>query len=237
MRRPHFLLIIMMLLAACGDRSVPVEPSEPSSAADASIPIAAPAEAEDAFTIVMLGDSLTAGFGLSTADAFPEQMLTMLENRGYELDLVNAGVSGDTTGGGLARYDWSVKSADPDLLIVALGANDFLGGGTAEAARENLADIIELAQADGIEVILAGIDTGNLAEDDPRIAEFATIYPDLSETYNVPHYPDILAGIRGLTQLLQLDGLHPTREGARVMAESLADFLEPHLPPVEATAN
>ena len=152
----HFLLIFVMLLAACGSETEIAEDATAVPQAATEPAPAEPIEAEDAaFTIVMLGDSLTAGYGLDREDALPEQMGAIFQRNGYQVNMVNAGVSGDTTAGGLARYDFSVKSAEPDLLVVALGANDFINGMSAAAARANLAAIIEKAQSDGVAVILA----------------------------------------------------------------------------------
>lgn len=236
MRPGSVLLIIIMLLSGCGEQVVRPEqddmdtpdavletvPKEPNLA----VPVS-----DGAFTIVVLGDSLTAGFGLAREDALPEQMGALFAASGRDnVTMVNAGVSGDTTAGGLARYDWSVASANPDLLIVALGANDFLGGVAATDARGNLAQIIERAQAGNVSVILANVEAGDIATRDPRIAAYAAIYPDLAETYDVPLFKGILGGVRGQTGLIQSDGLHPTRQGVAIMAERLAGFVAAYLP-------
>lgn len=233
MRAIHLLLIIIIALAGCGDRSdrpaanVPATPIASVQSADRQIttPVA-----ETRFTIVMLGDSLTAGFGLATREALPEQVALILERDGYAVNVVNAGVSGDTTAGGLARYDWSVASANPDLLIVALGANDFLGGIPAATARANLAAILARAQSDGTPVILASVEAGEIAQNDARIRAYAVIYAELAAEYDVPLFVDILSGVRGKPSLVQLDGLHPTREGVKVMAARMGKFIVPYLP-------
>lgn len=237
MRSGHVLLIIgmasTMLLTACGRTED--KPEAPPSATAATVETVSSLPAEridaDAFKIVMLGDSLTAGFGLPREDALPEQMDALFAEAGREnIVMINAGVSGDTTAGGLSRYDWSVKSADPDMLIVALGANDFLGGAPASLARDNLAAIIERAQEDNLPVILASVEAGAIADRDPRIAAYAAIYPELAETYGVPLYQGILTGVRGRPELVQKDGLHPTREGVAIAAARMVDFIETHLP-------
>ena len=239
----HFLLIIGMLLTACsGEQHAPTAsaPERPApvaisgegateTAKDAQLDTQTNAE-DTAFTIVMLGDSLTAGFDLAIEEALPDQVALLLESKGYDVNVINAGVSGDTTAGGLARYDWSVASANPDLLIVALGANDFLGGLSPTRAKDNLGSILERAKADGLEVILASVEAGNRGDDDPRIAEYSAIYPELAEAYDVPLFEDILRGVRDDFTLVQLDGLHPTRDGVKLMARRMARFLEPHLP-------
>ncbi len=236
MRKIYFLLIIMMALAACSGQET--APAANVSDVPAAAPVSAQAETpaparSERFTIVMLGDSLTAGFGLAADEALPEQVARILRGKNFEVDVINAGVSGDTTAGGLARYDWSVTSVMPDLLIVALGANDFLNNIPAKQARENLRTIITRAQADDIALILASVDAGGNDDDDPRITEYAAIYPELAAQYNVPLFEDILRGVRGEFSLIQLDGLHPTRDGVKVIAQRLAKFVEAYLPEEE----
>ena len=229
----HFLLIIMMILAACG--SGPEAPVDTGERGQAPQPVLVSPAAEEApeaapYKIVMLGDSLTAGFGLAADEALPERLEVIFEGNGFDVDVVNAGVSGDTTAGGLARYDWSVASAEPDLLVVALGANDFFNGVPARAARDNLAAILARAQADGVPVILASVEAGDNPDENPRIEEYAAIYPELAAEYDVPLFEDILRGVRGDLSLVQLDGLHPTREGVKVMATRMAKFIGAYLP-------
>ena len=233
MRKIHFLLIIIMTLAACGKQEgAPAAGAPPASgSAPVSVEVAPQTPAQDErFTIVMLGDSLTAGFGLATDEALPEELARILARNGFNLDVINAGVSGDTTAGGLARYDWSVASAKPDLLIVALGANDFLQRIPAEQARKNLSAIIERAQGDGVGVVLASVEAGGNEDEDPRIDAYAAIYPELAAKYDVPLFEDILRGVSGEFTLMQLDGLHPTREGVKIIATRMAKFVGPYLP-------
>lgn len=183
--------------------------------------------AGDQFVIVMLGDSLTAGFGLNELNAPPAQIEQRLRAAGVEASVINAGVSGDTTGGGLARFDWSVTSAKPDLLVVALGANDYLGGVAPERAKENLAAIIKRAKGEGIDVALVGIAPRSTAAADPRGTEYSAIYPDLAAAFDIPLQPAMLKGVRDNPDLLQGDGLHPNVEGAAIIADNLAAFLAP----------
>lgn len=173
-------------------------------------------------TVVMLGDSLTAGFGLAAEEALPAALERRLAEIGVSAVFVNAGVSGDTTGGGRDRYDFSVRGADADLVLVALGANDFLRGLAPEIAKENLAAIIEAAQADGAPVALIGLKppTGGA-----RAAAFAAIYPALAEAYGVPLFDAMLRSVRNKPALIQSDGLHPTAAGVEMIAEDLAPFV------------
>ena len=236
MRTIHSLLIIMMLVAGCGSEQQPLTQSAPAIAAEppAPKPVSAPEPVQDdRFTIVMLGDSLTAGFDLAARDALPEQLSALLKRNGFDVNIINAGVSGDTTAGGLARYDWSVASANPDMVVVALGANDFFNRVPAATARKNLAEIIARAKADGIEVILASVEAGGNPDEDPRIEEYSAIYPDLASEYDVPLFEDILKGVSGDFALVQLDGLHPTREGVKLMATRMGKFLGAYLPEPE----
>ena len=195
----------------------------------ALVGVAPVSRAGEAPVVVMLGDSLTAGYGLPEDQALPVQVGTALAALGIDAEMVNAGMSGDTTGGGLDRYDWSVRSADPDLLLIALGANDFLRGLSAEATTANLSKIIETAQGDGVDVVLISVEARSTELTDSREAAFAAIYPSLAETYDVTHYRGLLDGVRDRPELLQPDGLHPTAEGVRLMAERLAAFLTPYI--------
>mgnify|MGYP003652356683 CR=1 FL=1 len=227
---PSKLLVISaLLLTGCGSPSeeAPVTKNAPAVSSVATPPEAPAIETpatldEAAYKIVMLGDSLTAGYGLSPSDALPEQIEYILLGDGLDVDLVNAGVSGDTSAGGLARYDWSVTSADPDLLVVALGANDYLGGVDPARTRANLSAIIERAQADDLPVLLVSVSARSNAADDPRAAEFAAIYPELAQTYGVDLYEGLVDDVQDRPDLLQPDGLHPTAEGVIVIATPLA---------------
>ena len=221
-----------LLLAACGDAPAPVANADASTNVPAANPAQPAAEAnpQSEFpTVVFLGDSLTAGFGLPEDAALPVQVADRLSAAGRPINAVNAGVSGDTTSNGLARYDWSVSAAGPDLVVLALGANDYLMGLSPEIAKANLAAIIEKAQASDTAIILAGIEPRSQAASGSRDAAFAALYPSLSETYDVPLFPALLAGVRDNPERLQADGLHPTVDGIGEMADRLAPFLVPHV--------
>jgi acyl-CoA thioesterase-1 len=180
-----------------------------------------PAQAEArALRVVALGDSLTAGYGLPPGQSFPDALQRALKAHGLDVDIVNAGVSGDTTADGLARFDWSVPQ-DADALIVELGANDMLRGLDPAAAERSLQGILEKARARHLPTLLAGMRAApNLGADYDR--RFDAIYPDLAKRYDVPLYPFFLAGVAGDPKLNQQDGLHPTREGVdRIVAAML----------------
>lgn len=205
-----------------GDAMPPARPSPQPTQIDA-VP------ADEIPTVVFLGDSLTAGFQLSLEEALPGQVAAVLAEQGAPINAVNAGVSGDTTANGLARFDWSVAQTGADVLVVALGANDFLLGQSAEGAKANLVAIIDQALALNMEVVLAGVEPRSEAGNDARAAAFAAIYPEIATTYGLPLRPALMAGVRSSPDLLLADGLHPNAEGVSVMADGLASILLPLL--------
>jgi len=174
-----------------------------------ALPIAA--NADNPVKIVALGDSLTAGLGLSRQDAFPAKLEAALRQKGIAVTIENAGVSGDTTAGGLARLDWSVPEGT-QAVILELGANDALRGVDPKAARTALEAIVKRLKARNIAVLLAGmLAPRNLGPD--YTAAFDPIYPDLAARYDLVLYPFFLDGIAGDRTLNQNDGLHPTAAG------------------------
>jgi acyl-CoA thioesterase-1 len=161
--------------------------------------------------IVFLGDSLTAGLGLATTQAYPALIQQRLDAEGLDYEVVNAGVSGDTSAGGLARLDWALDG-DVRILVVALGGNDALRALPTEQLKQNLATIIERAQARGITVVLAGMEAPpNFGRD--YIVSFHKVYPELASRYHVAFVPFLLQGVAGRDALNQRDGIHPTAEG------------------------
>jgi acyl-CoA thioesterase-1 len=181
--------------------------------------------AERPVRIVALGDSLTAGLGLGVSATFPVKLQQALEAKGIAAEIANAGVSGDTTGGGLARLDWSVPEGT-DAVILELGANDMLRGRDPATIRKNLDDIVRRLKSRGIEVLLCGMRAApNLGPDYGRA--FDAIYSDLAVSNELVLYPFFLDGLIGQRALLQPDGLHPTAEGAAKIAAAI-------LPDVEA---
>jgi acyl-CoA thioesterase I len=172
--------------------------------------------------IVALGDSLTAGYGLDAEDSFPAVLEAELRARGHDVEVVNAGVSGDTTRGGLERLDWAVAD-DTDAVIVELGANDALRGIEPGATRANLDSILgQLVERD-LPVLLAGMQAPpNLGDD--YAAAFNAIFPDLAERHDVLLYPFFLEGVAAERQLNQPDGMHPNEAGVR---EIVARMIEP----------
>jgi acyl-CoA thioesterase-1 len=183
-----------------------------------------PAMADDPVNVLALGDSLTAGYGLKQGEGFADQLQTAFRKMGRPVKVINGGVSGDTSAGGLARIDWALGD-QPKVVIVELGANDMLRGIDPENTRQNLAGIIEKAKAAGAKVLLAGMKSQrNLGAD--YVQRFDAIYPDLAKQYDVPLYPFFMQGIVGDdgtadTKLLQPDGLHPTEAGAKVIVDGI----------------
>jgi len=184
---------------------------------------AAPASAR-ALRLVVLGDSLTAGLGLPPGKAFPDQLQAELRAKGWDVDVVNAGVSGDTAEDGLARYDWAVP-ADADALIVELGANDMLRGLPPDETKKALASILDKAKAAHLPTLIAGMRAApNLGADYDRA--FDAIYPALAQADDAILYPFFLDGVAGEAKLNQPDGLHPTAAGAAVIVSRMSPSVE-----------
>ncbi len=177
-----------------------------------------PAEARP-LTLLALGDSLVAGYGLAPEDAFQAQLEAALADRGYTVEVLDGGVSGDTTAGGLARLDWALAD-DPDLVLLELGANDGLRGIDPAETRANLSAILERLTSAGTPVLLAGMYAPpNLGR---RYGEaFNAVFPDLAEQYDVPLYPFFLDGVAAEPSLNQADGIHPNEEGVAVIVERI----------------
>ena len=180
--------------------------------------------AAEPLRLMVLGDSLSAGYGLEAGESFPEQLVERLSARGHNLFLINASISGDTTAGGLARLDWSLAE-QPDAVIVALGGNDVLRGLDPAAARQNLAGILEKLGERGLPVLLCGMQAPrNLGPD--YAAEFDPIYADLAAEFGVLLYPFLLEGVALNPRLNLSDGMHPNQAGIAVMAERVLPLAE-----------
>jgi acyl-CoA thioesterase-1 len=174
--------------------------------------------------LVALGDSLTAGYGLPPRDALPAALERTLKARGRAVEIENAGVSGDTSSGGLARVDWSVPDG-VDGVILALGANDALRGVDPEVTRRALDETIRRLKARGISVMLVGMYAPRSYGED-YVRRFDSIYPDLAREHGLVLHPFILEGVAGEPRLNLPDGIHPTAEGVRLMAQGMAPHVE-----------
>ena len=226
MRMPSILrsLLVALPLAtlACGSASAPRAESAGGAAAqsDAERPAAPP-------RIVFLGDSLTAGLGLPREQSTPSLIQEQLTAAGYSYEVINAGVSGDTSAGGLSRLDWSLEG-DVEVLVIELGANDGLRGLPVSQMKRNLDEIITRAKARDITVILTGMEAppnyGPL-----YTTEFRDTFRDLADDHDVVFVPFYLDGVAGIADLNQRDGIHPNAEGARIIADNLWRALEPVL--------
>ena len=213
------------MLAAISCRS-----SEPSPAASDSRPATtsaeprAPVVAPTAPRIVALGDSLTAGLGIPHDQAYPSVLEQKLKEEGRAIDVINAGVSGDTSADGLRRTNWALEG-NVRLLIVALGANDGLRGLPVGQMKANLQGIIHRARQRGIPVLLVGMEAPpNYGEQ--YAAEFRKVFQDLARENKVPFVPFLLQGVAGVGELNQADGIHPTSAGAERIANYLWPFVE-----------
>jgi acyl-CoA thioesterase-1 len=222
-----FALVAVAGTIGCGSREL-----LPREGRDAR-PAAAPAERAPRASspsvarprIVALGDSLTAGLGLPVNQAYPALIERRLNQEGLNYDVVNAGVSGDTSAGGLRRLAWALDG-DVRILIVALGGNDGLRGLPPEELKSNLAQIIERAQARGITVVLAGMEAPpNFGRD--YVVGFHQVYPALVRQYHLAFVPFLLQAVAGETSLNQPDGIHPNARGAGIVADNVWAVLKP----------
>jgi acyl-CoA thioesterase-1 len=177
--------------------------------------------------MVVLGDSLSAGLGLSASAAFPARLKQSLKIKGIDVDMINAGVSGDTSSGGRDRLDWSVPEGT-DAVILELGANDALRGTDPKVTRAALTDILARLKARKVAVLLCGmLAPPNYGSD--YSARFNAIYPDLAKSFGVPLYPFFLEGVAADARLNQADGMHPTAEGVDVIVKNILPSVEAFL--------
>jgi len=174
--------------------------------------------------IVALGDSLTSGHGIGASRAFPAVLQERLQQSGYALDIVNAGVSGDTTGRALLRFREALRG-DVRVLVVALGANDGLRGVPVSEVRRNLSTIIQDAQSRGIAVLLCGMEALPMHGWNYTV-EFHQAYVDLARQYDVPLVPFMMLSVLGNRELMQPDHVHPNAAGARLMADHVWPYLD-----------
>ncbi len=188
-----------------------------------------PAFAQDTFTILFLGDSLTEGYGLEEGESFPDMLSDRYAAEGRKnLKIINAGISGSTSASALTRLQWYIR-AQPDLLVLSLGANDGLRGLSVDALKANLIKTIEFAQSMDVKVVLTGmLIPPNYGPD--YTSAFAQVFPDLAAQYQLTFLPFLLAGVAGITELNQGDGIHPNLEGTKIVADTLYNFLQPLLP-------
>lgn len=215
-------IALSLFASACGAEAGRTKNQKPKDA------VKLPATSTDKPKIVAFGDSLTAGFGLSEKESYPFLLQQRLNAEGYNYEVINAGVSGDTSQGGLERIDWSLEQENVQILVLELGANDLLRGLPPAKMKKNLGEIIQKAQAKKVQVLLCGM----LAP--PTMGakyqqEFMNAFPDLADEYKVEFLPFILEGIALNKKLNQADGIHPNADGAKILAENVYQALKPML--------
>jgi acyl-CoA thioesterase-1 len=216
-------LALALLLLSCGEESVPRQPGNPG---DRVVPTPS---AGGTPTIVFLGTSITAGLGLDPEQAYPAVIQRKLDSAGLDYQVINAGVSGETSAGALTRIDWILRQA-PAVLVIETGANDGLRGQPPETVRANIQAIIDRTRAASptTSVILAGMQAlPNLGR--AYVQRFIALYPELAAKNRIRLIPFILGGVGGVDSLNQADGIHPTPRGQEIVAENVWQILEPVL--------
>ena len=220
-RRPLAAILVGLVMAAACGREAPRE-TAPASVRPSRRD--APPSPAARHRVVFLGDSLTAGYGLAAAEAYPSLVQERLRDAGLAAEVVNAGVSGDTSAGGLRRLDWALDG-DVKVLVLALGGNDALRGLSTGELRRNLAAIIERARQRNVAVVLAGMEAPpNLGQ--AYTSAFREVYRGLAAEYRVALIPFLLEGVAGRPELNQADLIHPNAEGARKIAALVWPFVE-----------
>ncbi|MEO6222789.1 MAG: arylesterase [Vicinamibacterales bacterium] len=217
----------MLLAAGCSIRETACgKPLPKPTVLSESEQASAKGEEMPRVQISVLGDSITAGFGLLQVEAFPALLQQKFNQDGYaRIDVENAGISGDTSAGALRRIEW-VLEPTTKILVIALGANDALRGQSPAQTKENLSQIIETANKKGVRVLLTGMQAPtNMGEQFQ--AEFRGIFPELAAKYRITFLPFLLEGIAGHPELNQEDGIHPTAVAQRMIAEMLYPLLQP----------
>ncbi len=212
--------LFLLSVGCSGEEAAPPPAAPPAEEAQS--------EEEAAARVIVLGDSLAAGMGLPADQAFPALLAAELAERGApDIEVINAGVSGDTSAGGLRRLDWLLKQ-EPDWILLELGGNDMLRGQPVTATEDNLRQIIDRCQEREVDVLLLGMRAApNLGPD--YTEAFDALYPRLAEEEGVPLLPFLLEGVAGTETYNQPDGVHPNAEGQAMIADLVADALAPLL--------
>jgi acyl-CoA thioesterase-1 len=215
---------LILLVAACGGPRKEIG-SQPAQATAADAPSSRTDDARP--KILFIGDSLTAGLGLVEMQSYPGLLQKRIDENGYNFEVVNAGVSGDTSAGGLRRLDWALQE-DVRIAVVALGSNDGLRGLSVSEMKRNLAQIIETARAKHVVVILAGMEAPpNYGAE--YASSFRQAFRELAREYRVPFVPFLLDNVAGQAALNQGDGIHPNARGAVIVADTVWNVLKPLL--------
>jgi acyl-CoA thioesterase-1 len=224
-------LLLAAFSIACQKSGAPDKPSATLATSTSSFATAKPSPTPDGRPIIVaFGDSLTAAYGILNEDQwFTTLLQRKLDEKGFRYQVVNAGVSGDTSAGGVSRIDWALNlDGHVKFLILELGGNDGLRGMPVAEMKKNLAEIIERAQARGVTVILAGMEAPpNFGED--YTSEFRQAFRDLAKKYELTLIPFLLEGVAGHREMNQPDGIHPNAAGEKVMTENVWREIEPLL--------
>ena len=222
----YVLLISSIILTACrGD--APKESARTTDPPPPAAPAAPAAPKKSLPKIIAFGDSLTAGYGLPVEQSYPSLLESKLERDGLAYEVVNAGVSGDTSAGGVRRIDWSLEG-DVKIVILELGANDLLRGQPISAMKQNLSQIISRIKTRGAEVLLAGMEAPTNSGPDYRRSVHEA-FQTVAREHDVALIPFFLDRVAGIESLNQEDGVHPTAEGTRIVAETVYQSLKPML--------
>ncbi len=217
-----FVSFIYLILLSLGCTTGPGQ----KGTSAANRPLVTPKVAGNRPKIVAFGDSLTAGFGLTEKESYPYLLQEKLKADGYDFEVVNAGVSGDTSLGGLERSDWVLDQENAKILILELGANDLLRGAPVAKMKDNLDKIIRKAKARNIDVLLCGmLAPPTMGADYQR--EYTMAFPDLASDNEVVLLPFLLENVALKKELNQADGIHPNAEGAKIMAANIYKALKP----------
>ena len=227
-RRCFYTFVVAVLAASCGGSDRPAGDGDlRSPAAESPERPAATASIAERPRIVFLGDSLTAGYGLPKEQSLPSRIQKRIDDEGYGYEVVNHGVSGDTSAGGVSRLDWAL-GGDVRLLVLELGANDGLRGVPVESMKANLSDIIGRAKERGVRVLLTGMEAPP-NHGPVYTAQFRQAFSDLAREHDVAFVPFYLEGVAGNPALNISDGIHPNAEGTAIIERTIWRALEPLL--------
>lgn len=223
----NLLIISFTFLVALGFGCAAAKPGQNSSNRAAKT-VSTPKAVSDRPKIIAFGDSLTAGFGLAEKESYPYLLQEKLKADGFDYEVVNAGVSGDTSLGGLERADWVLEQDNAQILILELGANDLLRGVPVEKMKDNLDKIIRKAKAKNIKILLCGmLAPPTMGAQYQR--DFLKAFPDLAAEHKVEFLPFLLDNVATVKELNQADGIHPNAEGEKIMTENVYKALRPML--------
>jgi acyl-CoA thioesterase-1 len=221
-RSTFFLLLFLATIAGC-QKTDPPETSSGPVKSSAAQPAEGSVPSGPEGTIVAVGDSLTEGYGVPESEAYPAVLEARLRAAGYNFDVINAGISGETSSGARSRAEWVLK-LEPDIVILETGANDGLRGVDPAVTRQNIAETVEIFQNNGVTVLLAGMQmVRNMGEEFTK--EFAEVYPSVAEEKDLIHIPFFLEGVAMEPSLNLDDGIHPNADGYRRVVDTVFPYV------------